>query len=64
MIEYGKNLYKVKNRPPMVLLSKSQINQIILENNLKIINVIDEHVTDVGGGKRNVYTLLLKKKNI
>ena len=64
LIEYGKNLYKVKNRPPMVLLSKSQINQIILENNLKIINVIDEHVTDVGGGKRNVYTLLLKKKNI
>lgn len=61
---YGDNLYKVKNRPPMVLLSKEQIRQILLENNLKIINVIDEHVTDVGGGKRNVYTVLLQKQVI
>lgn len=58
---YGENLYKVKDRPPMVLLSKIQINKIIEENNLKIIKVIDEHITDVGGGKRNVYTILLQK---
>jgi ubiquinone/menaquinone biosynthesis C-methylase UbiE/predicted sugar kinase len=61
LILYGENLYRVKDRPPMVLLSKDQINKILEENNLKIIKFIDEHITDVGGGKRNVYTLLLQK---
>lgn len=61
LIEYGPNLYKIKNRPPMVLFSKEQIKKILKENNLKIVKVIDEHITDVGGGKRNVYTLLLEK---
>lgn len=64
LIEYGPNLYKIKNRPPMVLFSKEQIKKILKENNLKIVKVIDEHITDVGGGKRNVYTLLLEKQTI
>lgn len=62
LIKYGENLYKVKDRPPMVLLSKEQIYKILKENNLKVIKEVDEHVTDVGGGKRNVYTILLKKQ--
>ncbi len=64
LIEYGPNLYKIKNRPPMVLFSKEQITKILKEKNLHIVKVIDEHITDVGGGKRNVYTLLLEKKVI
>ena len=62
--EYGPNLYKIKNRPPMVLLSKKQIEKILFENGLKIKKIVDEHITDVGGGKRNVYTLLLQKQII
>jgi len=61
---YGENLYQVKDRPPMVLLSKKQISEILKINNLKIIKEVDEHVTDVGGGKRNVYTILLQKEFI
>lgn len=64
LIQYGENLYQVKNRPPMVLFSKEQIDKILKENNLTTIKVLDEHVTDVGGGKRNVYTILLKKQII
>lgn len=64
LIKYGANLYKIKNRPPMVLFSKEQIKEILKENNLSIVKVIDEHITDVGGGKRNVYTLLLEKQVI
>ena len=64
LMEYGPNLYKIKNRPPMVLLSKSQISKILKQNKLKELQVIDEHITDVGGGKRNVYTLLLEKQII
>lgn len=59
--EYAPNLYKVKNRLPMVLLSKEQIEQILIENGLRITCIIDEHITDVDGGQRNVYTLLLEK---
>lgn len=64
LIEYGPNLYKIKDRPSMVLLSKKQIDDILLGSNLKIIKIIDEHITDVGGGKRNVYTILVQKETL
>ena len=56
------NLYFIKDRPPMILLSKEQINKYVKRNGFNIIKVVDEHKTDVGGGFRNVYTLLLEKK--
>lgn len=57
-------LYNIKNRPPMVLLSKKKIIEYVKHNNFKIIKKIDEHITDVGnGGKRNVYSLLLQKES-
>ena len=56
------NLYFIKDRPPMILLSKEQINKYVKSNGFNIIKVIDEHKTDVGSGFRNVYTLLLEKK--
>lgn len=64
LTEYGPNLYKIKDRPPMVLLSKEQIKEVLIQHNLKIVTIIDEHITDVGGGKRNVYTLLLQKETV
>ncbi len=57
----GKGVYEVENRPPMVLLSKEEINQIVKENGFYIEKNVDEHITDVGIGKRNVYTIRLKK---
>ena len=57
-------LYNIKNRPPMVLLSKRKIKEYIKNNNFIIIKIINEHITDVGnGGKRNVYSILLQKEN-
>ena len=58
---YGENIYGVRNRQPMVLLPKNQINRIIYDHHLKIEKTLDEHITDVGIGKRNVYTVLLRK---
>lgn len=57
----GEGVYQVKDRPSMVLLSKEEINRIIKEIGFYIENFVDEHVTDVGTGKRNVYTIRLKK---
>lgn len=57
----GDGVYDVENRPPMVLLSKEEINKIVEENGFCIEKNVDEHVTDVGIGKRNVYTIRLKK---
>lgn len=59
--EYDKNRYRIKDRPPMVLLSKRQINQFIKNSGFKIVKKVDEHITNVGSGERYVYTLLLKK---
>lgn len=28
-----------------------------------IIKIVDEHITDVGSGERNVYTILIKNSN-
>ena len=45
----------------MVLLSKEEINEIVKEIGFYIDSFVEEHVTDVGTGKRNVYTIRLKK---
>ena len=60
----GEYLYTIKNRPPMILLSKDKIRECVEKNGLKIVKILDEHITDVGnGGKRNVYSILLQKKD-
>lgn len=61
LIKTGENTYSIKDRPPMVLLGKKQVQDLVSEVRFKIIKIVDEHITDVGSGKRNVYTLLLKK---
>lgn len=55
------NSYSIKNRPPMVLLSKEQILNFIFKIGFKLIREVDNHITDVGSGKRNVYTILIQK---
>lgn len=61
-LEYiGKDIYLVKGRPSMVLLSKDEINKICEENGFYIDKYVDEHIVDVGIGKRNVYTIRLRK---
>lgn len=57
----GENTYSIKDRSPMVLLSKKQLKSYVYDIGFKIIKIIDEHITDVESGKRNVYTLLLQK---
>ncbi len=61
LIKTGEDTYQIKNRPPMVLLSKSKVKEYVKQIGFKNIRVVDEHITDVGGGKRNVYTLSFKK---
>lgn len=62
LIAKGDNCYNILNRPPMVLLSKEEIDDIFAKYNFKYIKKIDEHITDVGdGGRRNVYTVLFQK---
>ena len=57
-----KNLYLVKNKPPMILFNKSEIKDIIKKIGFKYIKQIDEHITEVeDNGKRNVWTILLQK---
>ena len=61
----GDNKYAVKNRPPMTLLSKRQILKAFTDRAFTKIKKVDEHITDVGSGKRNVVTYLFKKnKNL
>lgn len=57
----GNSKYEINGRQPMILLSKQQINDLFDKYGFEIIKNIDEHITDVGSGKRNVYTILLKK---
>lgn len=61
LIKIGENTYLIKDRPPMVLLSKEQIQDYVSEVGFTIIKIVDEHITDVGSGERNVYTILIKK---
>lgn len=57
----GNSRYEINERQPMILLSKDEINSLFKKYGFKIIKNVDEHITDVGSGKRNVYTILLKK---
>lgn len=57
----NKNFYEVEGREPMCLYSKNEINNLIKKIGFNRIKKIDEHVTDVGSGKRNVYTFIAKK---
>ena len=41
--------------------SKDEINKIIENIGFNIDKKVDEHITDVGIGKRNVYTIRLRK---
>ena len=64
LIKTGENTYSIKDRPPMVLLSKEQVQDFVSEVGFKIIKIVDEHITDVGSGERNVYTILIKKQQL
>lgn len=61
LIQVDKNTYLIKERDPMILLSKKEIMDFVRKIGFKDVKEIEEHVTDVGSGKRNVYTILLKK---
>lgn len=55
------NLYDIDGREPMILLSKEEIKELMKKNKFKLVKEVEEHITDVGSGVRNVYTILLKK---
>ena len=61
LINLGDDCYEIVNRPPMVLKSPVQIIKILQDEGFNIVKEVDKHITDVGIGKRCVYTLLLKK---
>lgn len=61
LIQTSANQYLIKGREPMVLIDKNQIKNIVKKCGFIFVSDVDEHITDVGGGKRNVYTFLLKK---
>lgn len=55
-------LYEIEGRPPMILMGKNQIKQILLEIGFEFIKEIDEHITDVSEvGKRNVWSITVQK---
>ena len=57
------NCYNIQSRPPMVLYSKEEIDNIFKNNGFEITDVIDEHITYVGDrGARYVYSVVAKKK--
>lgn len=61
LIKTGNDLYSIINRPPMVLYSKDKILALVNKIGFKDIKAVEEHVTDVGGGKRNVFTITVRK---
>lgn len=61
LTQTGNNTYEIKNRPPMVLYTKEQIIDLVNKIGFKNIEIVDEHVTDVGGGSRNVFTFKAQK---
>ena len=56
-----KNYYEIKNREPMYLYSKEEIEKIIKTIGFKTTKKIDEHITNVGSGERNVITFIAEK---
>ena len=61
LVEVDTNLYDIDGREPMILLSKEEIKELMKQNNFELVKEVEEHITDVGSGCRNVYTILLKK---
>lgn len=61
LVEVDTNLYDIDGREPMILLSKEEIKDLMKQNNFELVKEVEEHITDVGSGCRNVYTILLKK---
>lgn len=57
----GNYKYEIKGRQPMILMSKNKIDELFIKHGFESIKKIDEHVTNVGSGERNVYSILLKK---
>ena len=58
----AEGLYLIKNRPPMILLSKEEIGKIVKKIGFEIVEEVDEHITEVGDdGKRNVWSIWLQK---
>ena len=55
-------LFLTKDKLPMLLLSKKHINNELQKNKLIKICDLNEHVTNVGTGLRNVYTFVCQKK--
>lgn len=57
----GNSKYEICRREPMILISKEEIESLFIKYGFSITKIVDEHITDVGSGKRNVYTILLQK---
>lgn len=58
----GDGIFLILNQLPMILLPRDGIDELFLKRNLRKHSIIDEHITDVGTGKRYVYTALFQKK--
>ena len=61
LTQTGEYTYLVKDRDPMVLLNKELVVEYAKNAGFELVKEVEEHVTDVGSGYRNVYTILLKK---
>lgn len=62
LVKIEENLYSIKDRPSMILMSKEQIKDILDKIGFTIIKEIDEHITDVSEeGKRNVWSITIQK---
>ena len=55
------NYYEINDREPMYLYSKKDIEKIVKRIGFKKFKKIDEHITDVGSGMRNVFTFIAEK---
>ena len=54
--------YIICGNLPMMLFSRENVDKFFNSNGLIKVKNIDEHITDVGTGKRYVYTALFKKE--
>lgn len=62
LVKIEENLYSIKDRPSMILMSKEQIKDILDKIGFTVIKEIDEHITDVSEeGKRNVWSITIQK---
>ncbi len=62
LIKVSKNKYKIKNgKPPMMLYEEKKIIYFFEKYDMKITKVIDEHITNVGTGERDVLSLCFKR---